>query len=385
LARLLNLIFVLLIAVPVFGKSSFVEDPQYDSLITAGVQQIYNIKFEQAEKTFNLVKELYPNHPSGYFFYAMIDWWRIMLDLEDEQYDEQFIEKLNHVIEFCDNLLEENPNNVDAIFFKGGALGFRGRLYAVRQNFFNAALDGKDALPLVYKAYELEPENKDVELGFGIYNYYAEVIPEEYPFVKPFMIFFPGGDRVKGLKQLEDVAENGRYAKIESTYFLMMLYYRYEKNYSKAMEYTKRLRTEFPDNPAFHRYEGRIWVRRGDWEKASEIFQGVYDKCKSNYLGYNKRTLREASYYIGNWYKIDNQPDSAKKYLKICESLSRELDVKRQTGFLANTVLYLGMIYDQQGYRNLAIEKYKEVLEIEDFHRSHELANRYLKTPYKGP
>jgi tetratricopeptide (TPR) repeat protein len=104
-----------------------------------------------------------------------------------------------------------------------------------------------------------------------------------------------------------------------------------------------------------------------------------------NYPGYNKATKREASYYVGNWYKIEEtELDSAKKYLKICESLSRELDVEKQTGFLANTVLYLGMIYDMQGYRNLAIKKYKEVLEIEEYHQSHKLAEQYLANPYKG-
>lgn len=358
-------------------------DHKFDSLITAGVHQIYNIKFDAAESTFTFVKKLYPKHPAGYFFYAMIDWWRIVLDLNNEEYDDEFIDKLNYVIEFCDKLLEDDPENVDAIFFKGGALGFRGRLYAVRENFFNAALDGKDALPLVYRAYELDPENTDVQLGFGIYNYYAEVIPREYPFVKPFMIFFPGGDRIKGLQQLKFVAENGKYAKIESIYFLVMLYYRYEKDYLQALEYVNILRRDFPDNPAFHRYQGRIFVKQGDWERSAEIFQKVYDKCISGFPGYNERTLREASYYVGNWYKIDGQLDSAKKYLGICASLSRELDKDKQTGFLANSLLYLGMIYDQQGYRNLAIEKYNEVLEVEEYHGSHELAEKYLETPYK--
>ncbi len=357
--------------------------PRFDSLITTGIRQIYNIKFDSAEATFKRMSELYSGHPAGHFFPAMIDWWRIMLDLQVEEYDEEFIEKLDGTIDFCDDILDDDPDNVDALFFKGGALGFRGRLYAVREDFFNAALDGKEALPLVYKAYELEPENKDVELGFGIYNYYAEVIPREYPFVKPFMIFFPGGDRIKGLKQLEDVAQNGRYAKIESRYFLMMLYYKYEENYGKALEYNRLLLGEFPDNPTFHRYEGRIYAKQGDWKTAADKFQNVFDKCVKGFPGYNKKTRREAAYYVGNWYKLDCQFDSAKKYLKISESLSKELDVEKQTGFLANSVLFLGMILDTEGYRKLAIEKYKEVLEIEDYHKSHDLAEKYLKTPCK--
>jgi len=32
----------------------------------------------------------------------------------------------------------------------------------------------------------------------GMYNYYADVIPKEYPFVKPLILFIPGRDKQKG-------------------------------------------------------------------------------------------------------------------------------------------------------------------------------------------
>ena len=75
--------------------------------------------------------------------------------------------------------------------FKGGAIGFRGRLRATRDSWIKAADDGREALPIVEQASKLDSNNTDVELGFGIYNYYAAVIPDEYPMIKPLMIFFP--------------------------------------------------------------------------------------------------------------------------------------------------------------------------------------------------
>ena len=74
--------------------------------------------------------------------------------------------------------------------------------------------------------------------------------------------------------------------------------------------------------------------------------------------------------------------DSAVVYLRIAELLSEKLDQKKQTGFLANSLLYLGMAYDDLGYRQLAIEKYKETLKVKDFHNSHKIAKEYLKQPY---
>ncbi len=354
-----KILFLFLLSTTIIAQNT-----NYDSLITAGINQIYNIKFKKAEATFLTVQKEFPQEPAGKFFEAMIDWWRITLNPESKKYDDIFIKKLDATIKFCDKILDKDPNNVDAIFFK-------------------AALDAKEALPLVNRAYKLNPENKDVILGFGIYNYYAAEIPKQYPFIKPFMIFFPGGNTQKGLQQLKIVAKEGKYAKIEATFFLLTLYYRYEKNYDEALKYAKILVRKFPDNPLFLSYYGRIYVRKNDYLTAGKIFLREVKKCDEGLPGFGIRFKREADYYVGMKYKLENKIDSAIVYFKGSEKLSRILDKKKATGFLINSVLYLGMFYDQLGYRNLAIEKYKEVLKLKEFWHSHEQAKRYLKHPYK--
>ena len=82
----------------------------------------------------------------------------------------------------------------------------------------------------------MDPHNSDILLGTGIYNYYAEVIPNEYPFVKPLLLFIPSGDKKKGIEQLRLAAARARYASIETSYFLMQICYSYERDYPKALE-----------------------------------------------------------------------------------------------------------------------------------------------------
>lgn len=362
----------------VYGQTS-----RFDSLITEGVRQIYNIEFSAAHKTFSIVQKDYPKQPAGKFFDAMILWWEIMVDVDNEDYDDQFYDKIDDVIDFCDEILDEDCNNVDAIFFKGGSLGFRGKLLSIREDFFNAALDGKDALPLVYKAYELDSTNVDVQLGFGIYNYFAAVLPEKYPVIKPFMIFFPQGNKEKGIKQLENVAQNGRYAKIEARYFLMTSYYLYEKNNRQAMKYAELLYNDFPNNPTFERYYGRIFVRRGNYHEASNVFKNVLAKCVAHKPGYLDKAKREAVYYIGMDYKLKNEPDSARIYFEECYDISERVDKDEESGFWINAALYLGMLNDQLGNRTAAIKYYEEVLDLKERNDSHKLAEQYLQKPYK--
>jgi hypothetical protein len=64
----------------------------------------------------------------------MVDWMRILNDRENTAHDDEFFSKLEIVIDYADGMLGLDKNNLSALFFKGGAIGFRGRLRAHRGN-----------------------------------------------------------------------------------------------------------------------------------------------------------------------------------------------------------------------------------------------------------
>jgi tetratricopeptide (TPR) repeat protein len=353
--------------------------PDYDSLVKAGINQIYSIKFTEAEKTFQLLQKEYPKHPAGKFFFAMIDWWRIILSEEDEEKDERFFEKIEDVVDFCDKILDKDPNNVDALFFKGGAIGFRGRLRVMRESWFAAADDGREALPLVEQAHKLDPDNVDVKLGFGIYNYLAAVIPEKYPIVKPVMMFFPTGNKEKGLEQLKEAASKGKYSRYEARYILVTFYYYFENDMNSAELFTRQLVDSFPDNPVFERWRGRIAARKSEWTVVESIFKSVLKKSEKNLEGYNTPMVRrEANYYIGQNLKNNGDIAGAFSYYKKCIDDSKRIDGKKASGFRINATLYSGTIMETWGKYNEAKKYYNAVLDMREFNNSHKLAETYL-------
>lgn len=370
----------------IFSIHSFAQNSEFDSRVNDGIKQIYNIKFTEAEKIFRSVMADYPDHPAGRFFLAMIDWWKILLDPDNESYDEIFFQKLEDVIYKCDQLLDKNPKDVDALFFKGGSIGFRGRLRAFRESWLKAADDGREALPIVEEAAALDPNNMDVQLGFGIYNYYAAVIPNENPLIKPLMIFFPDGDKEKGIQQLKNTAFSGKFAKYEARYFLMTLYYRYENNSIIADDYAKLLQEDFPDNPVFEKWRGRIAVRKGDYFLADSVFRNVLLKADKNYVGYNKpNTLREAAYYVGNNFKNNGQLDSAKFFFERCIVESKKIDEEgEESGFQVNAYLYLAQMAETLNKKEEAIRLYEKILSIRDYGKSHSVAENSLKNLKKN-
>jgi len=363
-------------------QAQWIPDPQIDAKIQRGIDHIYNLEFYDANKTFDEVIRLRPDHPAGYFFRAMIQWWRILTNFDDESQDDRFYDMLKTVVDMCDRRLERDPNDITALFFKGGALGFSGRLRVNRNSWIPAVKDGVAALPVIRKAYKLDPNNNDVLLGIGIYNYYADIIPDEYPILKPFMVFLPSGDRKKGLQQLHQAAEKAKYARVEAQYFLLQTYFLYEKDYLKAFALAQALYVRYPKNPLFHRYLGRCDVTLGRWDDAQKIFSEVERRYRDGTLGYDVYDGREAYYYIGRWNLLNSRYDAAMKAFQECDVLSLKIDKGSASGFAAMANLMIGMLYDLKGDRSGAVAQYRKVLGMKEYGTSHVDAKRYLQTPY---
>jgi tetratricopeptide (TPR) repeat protein len=364
------------------AQSQWLEDPALDQRILRGIDKLYNFEFSAADSDFSEVIRLQPNHPAGYFFRAMIQWERVISNFDDESQDDKLYEMLDVVMDMCEKRLDENSADVSALFYQGGAIGFRGRLRSNRGKWLGAANDGIVALPLVRKAFELEPNNYDVLLGIGIYNYYAAVIPEKYPFVKPAMIFFPSGDRKKGLEQLRQASMHGKYARVEAMYFLMQNYFVYERDYASALEIARKLHTQYPKNSMFHRYVGRCLVSTGYLGEANDIFLDIEKRCLQKQLGYDTYDEREACYYLGKFEFMAGKFQSALQYLYKSDELSRKLDKDEPSGFMALGNMLIGMIYDAQGKRVDAINQYNKVLAMKEYEDSHRESKKYLKKPY---
>jgi tetratricopeptide (TPR) repeat protein len=373
---------LLALAVPLPLAAQQDTEAQFEAAARRGIEEVYNLDFEAADRDFRRLAELKPAHPAGPFFSAMVLWWRILIDIDNEQYDDQFHDALDHVIDLCDDMLKQDENDVTALFFKGGAIGFQGRLETHRSQWLAAANAGRKALPIVQQAAALDPNNYDIQLGMGIYNYYADVIPREYPFVKPLMIFVPAGDRQKGIEQLRLASERGKYASVEATYFLMQLYYQFEKNYPLALDLARRLHDRFPNNMLFHRYLGRCHVALANWEDVSTVFGEVVARAGSGQRGYTSSIEREGVYYLGICRMNTRRYDEALQNFYRCDALCRGLDKDDASGFMVMANLRIGNIYDVQGKRRLAEEQYRKVLEMKEYLGSRRMAEQYLTTPF---
>lgn len=331
---------------------------------TEAVDSLYNFNFEVAEKQFNWLKQQYPEHPLSYFLLGLSEWWKMQPNSRIEKYDDSFLAYMDTTIAKAERLYDENPKNLEATFFLAGAHGFRARLISDRGNYMRATVDAKRALKYLNENKEELGDEFDPEFQFGhaLYNYYREWIPDNKKFLKPIVMFFPGGDKEKGLEQLAKVAKEAFYTRVEASNYLMTIYGAYENKEEEAFEIAEYLNHQFPNNAYFHRNYAKYAYLSGKYIPAEEASRSILERIEAQKSGYEEESGRVASYFIGNIYRRKKDTATAKEYLKKCIAFGDEVGAQEK-GYYLLSMQYLAEFAHEEGDKESAMQYYLKIHE----------------------
>lgn len=354
----------------------FVSAQSADERINRGIDYVYKLEYDSANVIFQSFIDNDPKDPTGYFFQAMTEWWRIYQNKDDRSNDDNYLAKVDRCIKVCEERLDENEYNDWATFLLGGVIGYRGFMNVMRDNWLKAIDDGKQGLNLIQKSTELNPSNKDAVLGLGIYNYAVDYVVERYPFLKAVLFFFPKGNKELGLSQLRDCAENGKYSKIEANVTLAYIHLSYEKNYTEAEKYASKLLALYPQNPVFERFLGKCYVGLNRFHEALMLYRGMITKADSSRTGYNNNYIRrEAYYYAGVSLSRTGSLDEALKEYETAINICKTTDKPgEESPYYVFSTLGIGVIYEMKGNKQEAVKYYDMVLNMRDVENSKETA-----------
>lgn len=347
--------------------------------ITENVNALYNFDFEKAERGFRVMQYQYPDHPLPYFLNGLSTWWKIAPDIENKKYDNRFLNQMDIVIDKAKKILDEDPENKEAAFFLAGAYGFQGRLLSERKSWTKATFAGKNALKYLNLSRGEDELNPELLLGDALFNYFSVWIPENYPLLKPVVAFFPKGDKNLGLQQLEDVAQNAFYARVEAQYFLFRLYGAEEKQPYKALAITEYLNEKYPNNPYFHRSYARQLYTVGRVIEAKEVSEEILKRIDEKWTGYESNSGRYAAFYIAQFYERVNQKNEAKKYYLKTLSFGEESE-NQESGYYLYSLIALGKIANEEKDKKSAKAYFNRVKKYaKRKHPAHKEAREYIK------
>ena len=320
------------------------------------LNDLYDFKFEQAERQMRWFKQKYAWHPLPYFMMGLSEWWKIMPNTKETKFDERFLAYMDSSILVAENLYKKHPEyKVEAAFFLAAAHGFKGRLYSdeERKNWRKAAVQGKIALNYLEDCRGKEYLSPELQFGDALYNYFSVWVPQNYPSLKPILWFFRKGDKQLGLKQLREVSYNAFYTRTEAMVWYMRIMNNYENDQPKAYQVAEYLFQTYPNNPYFHRYYARMLYARGmypELEKQSKRILNLIDSAK---FGYEATSGRYAAFFLGQMYDFQRTWDEAKKYYELSAKYAEQIDAT-ESGYYLYSLIALGEINDRQGNKTEA-------------------------------
>ena len=295
-------------------------DKDIQTELEGAVYNVYNCKFDKAEKQFRSLRRRYPNHPMPYFLMGLSTWWKIQpTNFQTTQYDKAFYAYMDTAVTKAQKLFDADNNNYEASFFLSASFGFTARLHGERHDWRKATVDARRSLNYLKKSQEANGLSPEFQFGQALFNYYSIWINENYPLLRPVLLFFPKGDKKLGLQQLRSVANNGFYTATEARVFLLRILKNEENNAEEALPVSKFLATTYPDNGFFQRYYAFLAYDQGEFADCERVSREILDKINRGMPGYEGISGRYASYFLG--YLMQNRYRDlakAKDYYQRC-------------------------------------------------------------------
>jgi len=214
---------------------------------TEGLALLHSSRTDEALDTFLALGSRRPDDVCGFYFPALV-YIHFNLDgLSDEEESEHGRTFLNEGIELGQQRIDDKRADSSTRYCTGALYGLRAE-YRLRQSkMLGTALDAKRVRRIMLDLLEDEPECIDCRFWTGSYDYYADVIPGMIKFFRT-LLFFPKGNKERGLATLQEVAEHGRIDRYTTLWTLYSLYRELEKDPRLALATLERLHAAYPED-----------------------------------------------------------------------------------------------------------------------------------------
>ena len=352
--------------------------------LDGAIHNLYNFKFDKAERQFRSLRRRYPEHPLPYLLMGLSQWWKIMpTNLQEKKYDKAFFAYMDTTVTKAEVLYRQDSHNYEACFFLSAAYGFDAHLNAERKNWSKATFSSRHALDYLQKSKEANGLSPEFLFGQALFNYYQVWIADNYPLLRPVMLFFPKGNKQLGLQQLKAVADNGFYTSAEAKFFLMRILFHEENNLAGALPTARYLANTYPDNAYFQRFYALACFHQNDQVECERISREILAKINQGLPGYEAISGRYATYFLGTILQQRQETTQAQDYFRRCIVFS-ESTGETSSGFCLSATLNLARLADDAHDTPAAVRYYSEV-EAKAGHDTPQYreAKDYLKTHKK--
>lgn len=348
-----------------------------------GIDAIYAVELDLAEKYFNMAVEKYPDHPFGHFGLAMTKWahFEYLDDESDHSLDMQYYSLTDKAIEVGNLWLKKHPKDSNAYMCMGGMYGLRARLYLMQHSWIKAYFSGRKALYYMRKSLEINPHMYDAYLGLGMYEYSAGTLTGVVKILSKLVM---PGDAKKGIEYLKLCKEKGYFNREAAELILIEIFTQHNSPYADpqtAVNWSRELRKNYPYHAQMHfveivsLYEAKMYD-----EAEKEMLEYLFRVGKHPH--YRQKYLSRIYVALGTVRMVKKDYEGAKIYFeKAKETIEKEKNPSRWGVW---GVVRIGNLYDVQNLRKEALRYYNEALSYKDNWGFKEYIKNFKDQPFKA-
>jgi len=162
------------------GMKASVFGIHYDEVMMDGLEAFYQTEWENAESCFNLMKELDPADPRGYFFSSMIPFWVYFFVDQSEESANDFFNQSAKAIELAEEKLLSNPGDKMLISMLSGLYGYQSLVASGENQIRTALRSGRTGFSYTKQLMEFDESMPRLRLEKGYITIWLAVYQERY-------------------------------------------------------------------------------------------------------------------------------------------------------------------------------------------------------------
>jgi len=384
------------------------ERARFEELRRSGLDALYNIDYDKAQRDFKEIVQLFPNHPGGYQLLAARVWIKTLYESRrlqvslyskesfytngDDKVDPKIVTEFRNLTRQAKQLaeakLKQEPKNIEALDFLANTEGLKASFEeAVERRHFAALRDGNDAVDHHREVLKLDPKYIDAQITIGLYEYVVGSLPLPVKILAGATGY--RGSKRRGLQMLEQVAKEGRWSQDDAKTVLVLLYTR-EKRFADVVKLTRELSAKYPGNYLLKLETADALVSLAGVKRKEKDLPGAVQAEKEAFATFEEvlrdRSVRDSTlraldlihFKYGEALLIAGYNERAAKEFLAATKVDRA-----EAGLITMAHLYAARSYDVAGKRDEALAQYKEVLARPNVYDAHDEAKKGLRQAYR--
>ena len=409
--KILGVLILLLVGVTSVAQAQTpwltdAERARFEELRRSGLDALYNIDYDKADRDFKEIVKLYPNHPGGYQLLAARLWIKTLYESRrlqvslyssesfytngDDKVDPKIVTEFRNLTREAKRLaeakLKQEPKNIEALDFLANTEGLKASFEeAVERRHFAALRDGNDAVDHHREVLKLDPKYIDAQITIGLYEYVVGSLPLPVKILAGATGY--RGSKKRGLAMLEQVAKEGRWSQDDAKSVLIILYTR-EKRFAEVITLARELSAKYPRNYLLRVETADALVSLAGVKRKEKDVAGAVQAEKEAFATFDEllrdrntaaRALDLIHFKYGEALLIAGYNERAAKEFLAATKVDRG-----EPGLITMAHLFAARSYDVAGKRDEALAQYKEVLARPNVYDAHDEAKRGLRQAYKS-